>query len=98
MNAVYLERANLTAGPLDGHEIPVTIDQQVFVYLSNGQEHTYLRVGNTRNFFHVSIKPFSDPSEELETVGLSVFQDEPPSSLKSILSIAWIHKLRSKMG
>lgn len=100
MNAAHLEMANISAGPLDGESVPVRPGQHLFHAILGDREHTYLRIGDTRNFVHVSIRPVVDPGEDLEVAGLSMFQDEPPRAglLKSVLSIAWIHRLRSKMG
>lgn len=100
MNAIHIELANLSAGPLDGQTIPVHPDQDMFHAILGDREHTYLRIGDTRNFVHVSIRRLFPASDGLEVAGLSMFQDDPPRAglLKSVLSIAWIHRLRSKMG
>ena len=97
MNAVHVESVNLTGGPLDdglGYTLP---DQQVFEFIAGNRTHTYLRIGNTRNFFHVGTR-LNAPSENgLEVAGYSIFQDRG-SLVSRIASINWIHKLRSLMG
>lgn len=100
MNAIRVERVNLTGGPLDDGLVPVTADQQVFEFIAGDRTHTYLRIGNTRNFFHVGMRANALATDGLEVVGSSLFQDEQPNSLLRfrLASINWIHKLRSLMG
>ena len=100
MNAIYVERVNLTGGPLDDGLVPVTADQQVFEFIANDRTHTYLRIGNTRNFFHVGTRANAPTDDGFVVESSSLFQDEQPDTLLlfRLASINWIHKLRSLMG
>lgn len=100
MNAIYVERVNLTGGPLDDSMVPVTADQQVFEFIVSDRTHTYLRIGNSRNFFHVGTRANVPTDDGLVVASSSLFQDEQPAALLRfrLASIAWIHKLRSLMG
>jgi len=97
MSAVHVERVNLTGGPLDDGLTYVTADQQVFELIAGDRTHSYLRIGNTRNFFHVGTRANDHATDGLEVAGYSMFQDHG-SLVSRIASIRWIHKLRSLMG
>ena len=70
MNASHLEMANISAGPLDGESVPVRPGQHLFHAILGDREHTYLRIADTRNFVHVSIRRLFPASDGLEVAEL----------------------------
>lgn len=52
MNAIHVERVNLSAGPMCGRTVPALAGQAKWQTVDGDIVHVYGRVGETRVFFY----------------------------------------------
>jgi len=97
MNATFDEHATLAGGPLDGSIVPVQASQSCFTFTAGDRVHYYIRICGTCRFTHVDCKK-SLTAEEAISSFFPDHDEKRESWLRSVVSMRWLHRLRSKMG
>lgn len=103
MNAIHVDRANLVGGPLDNDCVPVLADQDTFEFVTGNRVHRYVRIAETRVFMHSRIETL-EVAGDVEIRSSSILPGQTPEQavfarrMAALLSMDWVHKLRSCLG